>query len=308
MLVFLGGYALYPVRGTIFNYVGGYTVFGRALWNHIYMNPNDLAALTLLMLGLALAFYVREPKGWPRLAAIAGLFLLPVVILLTQSRGTLIALGIVMLIVLAGHRKQLLRTLLVLSAVGIVGYLFAPAAVWERLGGLRGVTDTERLEEVDSSAEQRYEIWKVARTVFADHPVMGVGAGAYPATHLQYTRTGNFKPTAFGAKDAHSTYLTLLAENGVVGLLLFLGIFGATIRWADRVRRRARAVLPRSAQQLFYMELGLIGFFLAGVFASYAHLAFAYVHLALLWCVARSTEEELQALDGTAAFGQRAHV
>src|SRR5439155_16382523 len=49
MIFFLAGYALFPVRGTMVNYfVAHYTIFGRALWNYTYRNPNDLAALTLL--------------------------------------------------------------------------------------------------------------------------------------------------------------------------------------------------------------------------------------------------------------------
>ena len=75
MFVFLAAFALYPTRGALFNYFGGYTVVGRAIWNYIYGNPNDLAALTLLQLGMVLAIYVREPKGWPKLAAIAGIVL-----------------------------------------------------------------------------------------------------------------------------------------------------------------------------------------------------------------------------------------
>ena len=301
MFVFLAAYALYPVRGTIFNYVGGYTVFGRALWNYIYANPNDLAALTLLQLSLALALLQREPKGWPRLAALAGIFVLPVVILLTQSRGAIIALAVFALAAFAGHRRRG-RALVTLVAVAVAIGVFAPSSVWDRLGGLRNATDTEQLSRVDreGSAEQRFEIWKVARAIFADHPVFGVGVGAYSSAHREYARTGDFKETAGGKRDAHSTYLSLLAETGVVGFGLFVAMFGWVALYARRVRRRAHALLPQAAQQIRYLEIGLLAFFTAGIFASYAGLAFTYVHLALLWSVVRSTEEELALLDAGA--------
>jgi len=305
MFVFLGAFALYPVRGTIFNYVGGYTVFGRALWNYIYANPNDLAALTLLQLSLALALLQREPKGWPRLAAIAGIFVLPVVILLTQSRGAILALALFALAALVGQRRRG-RALLTLAAVAIAIAVFAPSSVWDRLSGLRNATDTEQLSRVDreGSAEQRFEIWKVARSIFAEHTVLGVGVGAYSAAHREYARRGDFKATAAGARDAHSTYLSLLAETGIVGFALFAAMFGSVALYARRVRRRARLLLPQAAQQIRYLELGLLAFFTAGIFASYAGLAFTYVHLALLWTVVRSTEEELALLDARGAAGR----
>lgn len=296
MFAFLGAFALYPARGTLFNYFGGYRLFGRALWNYIYANPNDLAALTLLQLSMAMAIYVREPKGWPKLAAMAGMVLLPFIILLTQSRGAFLALAATALLLIAGQRKRA-RTLVIVATVGAVVAMAAPDSLWERIGGLRHVTDTEELREVDQegSAEQRYEIWKVARKIIRENLVMGVGVGAYPQAHLRYSMGSEFKRTAMGTRDTHSTYLNVLAESGVVGLALFLGIFGSVAYRAERVRRRARNVLPSSAQQIFYLELGLLAFFLSGIFGSYAKLAFVYVHASLLWAVTDTIERELAA-------------
>src|SRR5438132_2088449 len=53
LLFFLGCFVLFPVRGTL---VGGDTVFGRAVWNYTYNNPNELATLCLFPLGIALGF------------------------------------------------------------------------------------------------------------------------------------------------------------------------------------------------------------------------------------------------------------
>jgi O-antigen ligase len=304
MFFFLGAFALYPARGTLVNYfIGGYDLGGRAIWNNQFANPNDLAALTLLQLSLALAFLAREPKGWPRLAALSALFVLPLIILLTQSRGTIIGFGVAALLFVATQRRRG-RTLLIAAAVGGMLVALAPASVWERLGGLRHVADTDQLAAVDpeGSAEQRFEIWKVAAVVIADHKVKGVGAGAYIPAHLDYTRSGRFAPTARGARDAHSTYITLVAETGFIGFAIFMSLLVGTLLKAERVRRRARERLPRTAQQLLCLELGLIGFFAAGVFASYAHLAMTNIFIALLWCVAHSGEEEVAALDAGAGW------
>lgn len=293
MFVFLGAFALYPTRGALFNYFGGYTVFGRAIWNYIYANPNDLAALTLLQLGMALAIYVREPKGWPKLAAIAGTILLPFVILLTQSRGAFLAIVAFGLLLVAGQRRRV-RTLVIVAIVGAIVAIAAPDSLWDRIGGLRSATDTETLREVDpeGSAEQRYEIWKVARKIAREHLLVGVGVGAYPQAHLRYAMDSEFKPTALGARDTHSTYLNVLAESGVVGLVLFLALFVSVFLYAERVRRRVRAALPASGQQILFLELGLMSFLLAGIFGSFSGLAFLYIQIALVWAVTDSIERE----------------
>src|SRR5690606_396077 len=160
-------------------------------------NPNDLAALTLLQLGMALALYLREPKGWPRIAALAGIVLLPFIILLTQSRGAFLAIAAFGLLTIAGQRRRL-RSLAIVAVIGAVVAMAAPDSLWERVGGLRNATNTENLQEVDSdgSAEQRYEIWKVARKIAREHPIIGVGVGAYPQAHLRYATGSEFNPIA----------------------------------------------------------------------------------------------------------------
>jgi len=93
-------------------------------------------------------------------------------------------------------------------------------------------------------------------------------------------------------RDAHNTYVTLAAENGIPGLLLFLFLVGGTIMRSRRVRQRVRDTLPNGAEQLRYLELGLICFCAAGVFGSYGRLSFLYVHLALIWALAAACEDE----------------
>ena len=294
LFFFLGAYALYPVRGTLFNYVGGYRLFGRALWNHTFANPNDLAAITLLMLSLCAAVYVREPKGWPKLAALAGLFMLPAVILLTQSRGAFIALAVFGLFLIAGQKRKA-RAMVGVVAVAAVAAMFAPSSLWQRIGGLANVTDTENLQAVDQegSAEQRFEIWKVAGKIIREHAVSGVGVGAYKSAHRDFAGGSEFKATARGARDTHSTYLNVLAETGVVGFALFVAMVGTVITRAESIRRRARDVLPQSSQQLLFLEIGLVGYLMAGIFGSFAVISFLYIHMAILWAAAELTRREL---------------
>ena len=287
MVFFLFCFGTHPARGTVINYFTGNTLFGRAGW---YMgtfdNFNDLAALTLLQLSMAVALLMTEKWGLVRLGALAGVLIFPFMILVTQSRGVFLALGLFTLLSVLGMKRKM-RGIMVLAGLGGVLVLMSPDGVWERLKGLRNLTNTEDLRTVDQegSAEQRYMLLQAGMQIASANPVLGVGLGTIAYANGDVS-------DVLADRDAHNTYVTLAAENGIPGLLLFLFLVGGTIMRSRRVRQRVRDTLPNGAEQLRYLELGLICFCAAGVFGSYGRLSFLYVHLALIWALAAACEDE----------------
>lgn len=297
MFVFLGSFAFYPVRGALFNYfLYGSSMAGRAVWNDVYANPNDLAAYCLPQLGFAVGLLYMERSRAMRLAALAGALLLPFVMLLTQSRGGFLGL-LVFLICLLSNQRRRLRTALLVGVGGLVVGVAAPDSVWKRFSGLTKATNTEDLAEVDSegSALQRYEIWKVARAIIADHPATGVGLGAYPYAHFTYAQSPRFLKTAQGYRDTHNTYLRVMAETGAVGLVIFITIIGTTFYHAERVRRRAPPALRRQGMQLFFTEVGFLAYLVAGIFGSFGTISFTYLYLALIYSCAELLRRDIRA-------------
>src|SRR6266513_3169679 len=278
LLFFLGCFVLFPVRGTL---VGGDNVFGRAVWNYIYSNPNDLAALCLLALGVALGFLFSKPSRiLVRLGGGISAILLLVVILLTQSRGAFIGLvaGIGPAFIWSGLKRpgHLLFSAGILALV--IG-LAIPASVWERLSGIGKLTSESTIAEADpeGSAAGRFEIQKVAWQIFVDHPVFGVGLGAYPLANASYA-------PELGRADTHNTYLNLAAELGLPGLALWCALVLSVLRHAYRSRRLAAP--GELATQQAWIERALLAYLVAGTFGSYAKLTFPYLLLAVLWCSA----------------------
>jgi probable O-glycosylation ligase (exosortase A-associated) len=295
IIFFLGCFALYPLRGAFINYyVADYSLLGRAVWNFIYVNPNDMAAFALLQLSMAVGLLTTErPKSWVWIAALAGVVLLPLLVLMTQSRGGVIALGVFTILLLTTRRRRplaLVATVTLATSVALV----APSGVWTRMSGLATATRAADLRKADpeGSANARFGLWKVAVKIIRDQPVLGVGAGAYHLAHEAYARDEEFDHAVKGPRDTHSTVLNVLAETGTPGLMLFLAFLLTTALKAERIRRACRATLPREAMQLLYLELGLVAFLVAGIFGSFAYLAFLYVHLALIWAVAEACRHE----------------
>jgi O-antigen ligase len=294
---YLAVFAYYPVRGAIFNkFVYGASEGGRFAWNYVFENPNDLSALLFFPFGLALGVLVTESDKWVRRAALVGVAVMPLIMFLAQSRGAIIALfvaGVAMFFQMKGRNRM--RFIVGAAAVGVVLAIFAPDSVWERLGALRQATGSGDLAAANdqNSARQRYEIWKVARKVFADHPALGVGWDAYPNAHRVYGRLPQFDPIARGGRDAHSTYLTATAETGIPGALMLIGIVLAAVIPAVRARRLTRQLLPGYSQQIYFCLLALFAFGVAAIFGSYLRFNLAWVQIAVVYVVAQQGLEDL---------------
>jgi O-antigen ligase len=280
ILLVLVAFMIYPARGALQNYVTGNTTFGRVIWNKIYSNPNDLGAMTLLMTGLALAIAtVRTERRRVRWAVGLCVPVMIAIMLLTQSRGVFIGLIVGFApALLAQIRKRPSIAVPVIIAVVVAGVLL-PAAVTHRLGGITKLTSSETIAEADpeGSAEQRLEISKVAWRIFTDHPLIGVGIGCYADANERYS-------AALGKRDAHDTYLTLAAELGLPGLLLWLGLVGSVLLHLKRHRSIAVSAAPI---QIVWIYRAVVGFLVAGLFGSYSGITMFYLMLGTLWAVAQ---------------------
>ncbi|MES2523931.1 MAG: O-antigen ligase family protein [Gemmatimonadota bacterium] len=286
-MVFLAAcFVFFPMRGAFINYFGGYNLYGRALWNFAYENPNELAVYAILFISFTLSAraYLRDRRL--RILALASASSMMLLILFTQSRGALLACGLTMIVMLAWQRRRL-RNAMGLLALACVAALFAPESVWKRLGGLRNASLTGNMRGVDAegSAEQRWQIAKVAVRIVSDHPVLGVGVGTYPLAHLDYaTIYAADYPIAGGNRDAHNTYLRIAAELGLTGLLLFLAMLAAVVIPSFRASKSPTDT-PAESEVRRWLRLGLLAFLIAGLFGSNGYLNALYVHLGVLAAV-----------------------
>jgi len=295
LVFWLGCFALFPVRGALFNYyIYGQTLFGRALWNYIFSNPNDLAAYCILQLSMVFAINALESRGPVRAASRIGLLLVPLLILLTKSRGAFLGFAVFLLFVLWGQRRRG-KALGIALVAGAALIFVAPDNVLDRVFALRKIEQTGDVGAADEegSAKQRYEIWKVARTIIREHPIAGVGLGAYPMAHQRTARRPMFDPIAWGRRDTHSTYLNVTAETGFVGIIIFVATYLGGLISIDRSRRKLKKLRPQTAQAIYFMQAGTIGFFIAATFGSVAHVSFLVLHVVTVWAMSEMMRREV---------------
>lgn len=214
------------------------------------IDPNYLALWLVCAGTLAMGLVGRRDTSAPQRAllfmAAALCFLL---VVFTGSRTGLIATAVVVVCspaVLGRGRRVSAAVAAVLSAAALIGafFLFAPPAVVER------VTHPE-------GGSGRTDIWTVGWRMVEAKPVTGVGLGGFQQASVHYLLApGTIKRSDYivdHPKVAHNLYLEVLAEVGVVGLLLYLGIaFGSVFmgltaaREFDRAGRRSDGMLARA--------------------------------------------------------------
>ena len=232
-------------------------------------DPNNTAML--MVPGVPLAYYFSLKAG-RRLWRYALLALIPFLIwalALTGSRGGMLSMTIVMLMII--FNKPTIMKILVTVAVVAGVVLASPGVLFERSSHL---TSTQKATG-DGSIAARLDLLLTGAKVFAQRPILGVGPGNFGHAMIAYKLRGDVDAKVpeylFGDKDklpvAHNMFLEVFAELGVIGGLLFFGVvyFSLSNFW-----RGHRAALRESE----YFSLGyalfvaMVGFLIAGLFLS----------------------------------------
>jgi len=224
--VMIGGYSalydiLYPVQEEIRQippWEGRITSF--------LEHYNGLAAYINLVVPFCLVFALRAADPALRTLSKWCVALASVTLLLTQSRGGLLAYVAMLMVsacMLAPDRKARIRRM---ALVLIVCLLAAMVAGWF----------FQRLAEIDDyTAVSRLAIWGGAFTVFARSPVVGSGFG-----NLRPLMGGLLGLPEGWMGDAHNLYLELLAESGLIGFIAFAFLIISALRAARRFMRQSR--------------------------------------------------------------------
>ena len=123
-------------------------------------------------------------------------------------------------------------------AVAIAAVVVVAAGPSGLIGDLRDGTDEATVSDesargiVSASGSGRTQFWEAALDAFAEEPVRGIGAGAFPD---YWTENGSLDTAA---RNAHSQPLEVLAELGLAGFVVFACLIAVILACAvDRVRR-----------------------------------------------------------------------
>ncbi len=195
--------------------------------------PNAMAGYLLLVGGAGLALARKVPSRGVRMIVGGATLLGGAGLLLTRSRGALLAalVGCILWAALERHTWWPRRRLwLSVGVVGLVALLvWAPRSPVGALSSLIGLGT--QLE--DTSLTWRKQILHWTWTMARENPWWGVGPGAFPVALTHYQRI----PYVSG-ENPHNLYLELAAEYGLpAALLAVLAIGGFLVRVGTALAR-----------------------------------------------------------------------
>jgi putative inorganic carbon (HCO3(-)) transporter len=242
-------------------------------------DPNFFANIQLVVLPIVLVLAAETKVRWQRyflgFTALVGV----ASILSTLSRGGLIALLLVLVLIPFIPARAIFPSprhkalVIAFLAVGLLVLFSRPGFRAEVVTRATTIFKQNQTDSSGSSAGSgREEIWKAATHSIRDHPLLGVGFGAFPSVsnELLYTTPGvdleKFPPRPNGI-ETHSAFIGTTAELGPFGLVLFLGVIISTMlalrRTAVRARNAGAHFLSRVSNALV---LSLIGWTLSSMF------------------------------------------
>lgn len=235
------------------------------------LNLHSLAAVLAVVVPVFLAMALFKNYRRLRLTALAlGLGFLLVLLLVASGSGWMaVALGLTLVLLC----WRFWTAAIILPAAGIATWLVA--VYYDRASWLAQVFSTDSLLG-------RMDYWGKTIDLLKDHPVTGLGLGAWPEVYSSHYGTS--------LVNVHNSYLQLYCDTGFLGLvaLIWAGVVFLRLSWP---------ILSSSKQGVWYgVAVGIIGGIAAGAAQAIVEVTFSgtmvtatgyyYIGIPLLWIMA----------------------
>jgi probable O-glycosylation ligase (exosortase A-associated) len=243
---------------------------------------NEIAFALIMCLPLMRYLQLNATKLYVKIGLSTVMLLSAVSIVGSYSRGALIA-GAAMVCVLGlrSHRRLGLLVVLILLIPAMLSFM--PEKWHERMDSIQNY-------EQDASAMGRINAWMCAWNLANDRPIFGGGARTF--TRAVFYR---YAPNPEAIHDVHSIYFEMLAEQGFVGLFIFLSIGIITLWHAQRIRKMTKdnASLRWAFDLASMCQVTIIGYAVGGAFLGLAYWDLPYTVVAIVTLTSVIVEGEL---------------
>ncbi|MBF0234973.1 MAG: O-antigen ligase family protein [Desulfamplus sp.] len=236
----------------------------------------------------------------PNLLAIFLVFSIPCILYCAEKKiinrkKYFMTLGVVVLGILSTVSKKGAATMLVSFFLyfflkrqyqKIIFILFVSFFLGMLLSGYAVFSSRFSLDAITYEVEGKWNMTLVGVDLFLEKPILGHGYKGY------YENFSRFFPHASTKKyDAHNEFITALANFGIIGIVLFLGIFLYPLNYARKIIRKSKiegvsevkvdmAVIGVSTIIPFMINAfyaGALFYQTIAVFAYYAQASFVFV-------------------------------
>jgi len=214
---FLRNKKIIPLWGETMFHGGGIT----ASFHHY----NSLGTYLVFNLSLVLSLLISVKNSLYKSTLFILLVLLQVCLFLTYSRASWLGFMFVVVLIVILYPKKRGKLF-----YAFAGYIFILVTcilfVIIFMPGLK-----ERAMFADAG---RFDIWKGACKMIADHPFLGIGLGTFMDHFHKYVPKAEFPVISY----AHNSYLQIWAESGILALFSFILLIGSVSYNAIKMLKR----------------------------------------------------------------------
>ena len=187
----------------------------------IFDNPNALAGHLLLLIPIILAGLFD--KGFNKILKILAMVSLIIVLLtliITESRGAIIALVLAGIGAIFYYTKNQKRAFMIMFISAILGVSLISFLAPKNIDRFSRIFQYQKLEAYGD--RERIYLWESATMMFKDHPVAGVGLGNFNSAY----NSGYMMPDAKNnlLVHPHNMILYSMSETGIVGTIGLLSL------------------------------------------------------------------------------------
>ena len=244
-------------------------------------DANDTAYVLLSLFPLCLYFIRFDDGMLKKLVAIAAVFSAIAVVLATGSRGGILGLGTVLLVLLltkTGGIKTSHKVFLVVMLASTF-LLMRDRIDVDRYLALSDVSSDYNV----SSEGGRIELWQSAVDLSLANPITGVGVECYPFAHLRARQLAG--ESFLRWQYTHNSFLQVATEVGLAGFAVFVLINLRSLFTFLRISRIRIEPEAREASEIRVlgglMLLGFAGLLVSGFFLSQGYSIFSTLYFAL---------------------------
>jgi len=245
-------------------------------------DPNFWGQILVAVSTLLIFRIIYEKQTITKLAALLMLGIMSYAVLNTYSRGAYLVLAIDVVLILFVFAKRV-RPMVAFAGLGILILLipFLPSNYRDRFGTLTVFTSENGIYQ-DSSFRGRTSEILTGVAMFTSHPILGVGAANYRPNYQSYTQLIGLEFRT-ESRDAHSLYVQVLAETGVLGTIAF---FAMVFFLFDALNKAIRE-LERSPHLQDWLpwisaiRLAVLSYLLTSIFLHNAYIRYFWILVAM---------------------------
>ena len=225
-----------------------------------YANQNDIGMTIAISFVLQFAELVYDKKNWWE-----ALFLIPsiIVVAATQSRNAFIMIvtGIVGFVAIknwdnqkfaSSFIKTLLGVAVTIAGIYLLSYLNLFTGIIERLNSMLSLITGKG--EVDNSTLKRQQMMQIGIKYWSQYPILGIGMANPHIVAAYYIRDTYL----------HSNFIELLCGGGLMGTLLYYGMFiyiAYGLLKHQYTDRRYYSICLAWLVVMFIMDLGTVSYY-----------------------------------------------